>query len=136
MKNLNSENVDYLVVGGYAVIYYGHVRATGDLDVWVAPRAENAEKLARALVQFGFSPETVPAERFTRDGQVFRIGLPPVRIDLLTRVSGLVFEEAYSRRQTVELDGVRVNILDLADLKANKKASGRPKDLGDLDNLP
>lgn len=133
---LNSEKVRYLLLGGYAVNYYGYHRFTGDIDFFIACDRENAERVSSALQHFGFPRESVSAERFTQPGLVHMFGRKPVRIDLLTGPSGLDFEECFSRRIIIDLDGVEVPLISLADLRLNKLASGRDKDLLDLRKLP
>lgn len=133
---LNSAKVEYLLVGGYAVGHYGYPRTTGDMDIWVAATPENAEKLVNVLCQFGFSPTSLRAEMFSTPGQIIRMGVPPLCIDIITAASGVDFNECFPRRSMQSLDGVVTNIIHLEDLKQNKKASGRPKDLNDLENLP
>ncbi len=135
-KLLNLEKTEYLLVGGYAVIHYGYVRATGDIDVWVNPSLTNAQRLVRALVEFGFSKNSLAAETFTQPSKVFQIGVPPLRIDLLTTITGCHFQSCFERRATVVFDPVKVPIISLEDLKSNKQATGRSKDQADLDNLP
>src|SRR5262249_50004472 len=136
LQLLNARKVEYLLVGGYPVSYYGYSRATADIDVWVRVSKMNAERLSRALVDYGFDKANVPPKTFCRRGPMFRIGVPPLRIEILTSISGVTFATCYSRRTTVEVDGVRVNLIALNDLKRNKRASGRLKDLDDLENLP
>jgi hypothetical protein len=136
LQLLHSENVEYLLVGGYAVGYHGHPRATGDIDIWINPTAANAERVASALRQFGFSAATIEARMFEQPHKVFSIGVPPIRIELLTSVSGLQFDETFADRVNTELDGVPVTVISLEKLKANKRASGRLKDLADLESLP
>ena len=136
LQLINSNQVEYLLVGGFAVAHHGYPRATGDMDIWVAANRENESRLAKALVAFGFSARTVSADFALRDNQIIRMGLPPVRIDLLTTVSGLSFTDCYSRGEVKILDEIEVHIISLADLRANKQAAGRLKDLNDLENLP
>ena len=136
LQLLNSEEVEYLLVGGLAVGIYGYPRATGDMDIWIAATASNSAKLTRVLHKFGFSADTIEAENFQRPQQVIRMGVPPVCIDVLTSATGVDFVQCYARRQSIVIDGVEVTIIHPADLKANKKASGRAKDLNDLENLP
>ena len=133
---LNSEKVEYLLVGGYAVIHYGYTRSTGDIDVWINPSAENAQRLVRVLTRFGFSANSVSFEQFTQQGKVFQIGVPPLRIDLLTGITGCDFPSCFVRRSTVEFDSIPVSVIRLEDLKKNKRATGRAKDQADLENLP
>jgi hypothetical protein len=136
LKLLNANRVEYLLIGGYAVGYHGYPRATGDMDVWVAVNPENADRIVVALKQFGFAVPELSAELFLRQNQIVRMGLPPVRIELTTTISGVDFEECYTARVVAELDGIKVSLIDLKHLKINKRASGRYKDLSDLENLP
>jgi predicted nucleotidyltransferase len=135
LQLLNSEKVEYLLVGGYAVGYYGYPRATGDMDVWIAVNPVNADALVRVCRQFGFSAEAVSKQSFLAENKVIRMGIPPVRIDLVTRVDGIEFAQCFNRRILTQLDGVEVNLIGLEDLKANKRAVGRPKDFDDLEHL-
>ena len=134
LQLLNSHEVRYMLVGGYAVGFYGYPRATADMDIWVATDAKNVESVLAALTEFGFA-EVAP-EVFAKEKQVLRMGVPPLRIELLTGVSGVEFENCYSQRAVVNLGGVEVSLIGLEDLKVNKAASGRHKDLNDLEHLP
>jgi hypothetical protein len=133
---LHSHRVKYLLIGGYAVGYHGYPRATNDLDIWIALAPDNAERVVTALRAFGFDLPELSTELFLQDESMVRMGVPPVRIELTTAISGVSFDECYSERIVDTLDGVEVSILDLRHLKLNKKASGRFKDLNDLENLP
>ena len=136
MKLLNSHQVEYLIIGGYAVAYDGYPRATADIDVWVAVTPENTQKVIAVLKEFGFGlPELTP-ELFQTPDQIIRMGIPPMRVEILTGVSGLEFSKCYPQRIVDLLDDVEVNLIDLTNLKINKKAAGRHKDLDDLENLP
>jgi hypothetical protein len=132
---LNSELIEYLLVGGYAVGYYGYPRATGDLDIWIAVTEANAAGMARVLERFGFSKKAAPPELFLKQDAVVRIGMPPLRIDLLTGVSGVDFTECYASRTLAVVDGVEVSVIGLDHLRANKRMAGRAKDVDDLDHL-
>jgi hypothetical protein len=136
LQLLRSEQVEYLLVGGYAVAHYGYPRTTGDLDIWIATNPGNAEKLVTVLQKFGFSAASVSAEMFNQPEQVVRMGVPPICIDVITSASGVEFGACYARRNRQVIDNVDVTIIHPDDLKQNKKASGRPKDLNDLENLP
>jgi len=136
LKLLNSHDVQYLIVGGYAVGFHGYPRATGDLDVWIAQEPQNARNMVNVLHAFGFGSSAVTEELFLKERQVIRMGVPPVRIEILTTVSGVDFSTCYSRTQSTEFDGIGVRIISLSDLKANKRACGRTKDLNDLEHLP
>lgn len=122
-------------MGGYAVAAHGHPRYTADLNIWVWTAAENAAGLLEALTDFGFGAVDLVAADFTEPGRVVQLGYPPVRIDLLTSIDGVEFEECFDRRVDVDLDGLTVPFIGLDDLRRNKAASGRPQDLADLDGL-
>jgi hypothetical protein len=132
---LNSTNAKYLVLGGYAVNFYGHHRSTADFDVWIAVGIQNASRVSDALRAFGFPASTVPPSLFKKKGPIHVFGRKPWRIDLLTEPSGVDFDECYERRIEGEIDGVRVPWISLEDLKANKLASARTKDLADFESL-
>ena len=134
---LLSNEARFLVVGAHALAAHGVPRATGDIDIWFDRAPENADRVFRAMVEFGApaaSMSTTAADLRAPD-MVFQIGLPPRRIDLLTDVSGLNFDEAWSRRIIHRLEGLEIPFLGRADLVQNKRASGRHKDLGDLEAL-
>ncbi len=136
LQLLNSHEVEYLLIGGYAVGYYGYPRPTGDMDVWVAMHQRNAEKLVTVLKEFGFHTPELSISLFITPSQIVRLGNPPLRIEILTTISGVAFEECYAQRTRDVIDGVEINLIGLQNLKVNKKASGRLKDLNDLENLP
>ena len=136
LRLLNSHRVEYLLIGGYAVGYYGYPRPTGDMDVWIAVSSQNATRVVAALVEFGFRAQDVPVALFAEPGKIVRMGIPPMRLEIVTTISGVEFATCYPRRCSVVIDGVTVNIIGLDDLKTNKKASGRHKDLNDLEQLP
>ncbi len=136
LKSFDESGVEYLLVGGYAVGYHGYVRATADLDVWVARSPENARRVVAALKRFGMDVPGLSEGLFLEEANVVRMGVPPFRIEILTSVSGVEFADCYPRRVEATLDGVRISVIDLTHLKANKLASGRAKDLADLDQLP
>ena len=136
LRLLNANRVDYLLVGGYAVGLHGYPRATVDLDVWVRATRDNAERVLRALREFGFdSPELEPT-LFTDTRSIVRFGVPPFRIEVMTSIDGVEFEGCRAQAVEFDLDDVRVPVISLADLKINKRAAGRHKDLADLENLP
>jgi hypothetical protein len=136
LKLLNSHNVRYLLVGGYAVGFHGYPRATGDMDIWIEISESNAEKVSSAFREFGMPDETVPEHIFLEQNKVIRMGVPPVRLEVITSVSGVVFEECYANRVTAEIEDITLHVISLADLKKNKQAAGRHKDLNDLEHLP
>ena len=133
-ESLNARGVEYLVVGGYALAAHGHPRYTGDIDFWVRPSADNLARLLDALMDFGFGSLGLGVSDFDTD-TVVQLGQLPRRIDILTAIDGVAFVECFARREQVELDGVCLNIIGLADFKSNKRASGRLKDLADLESL-
>jgi hypothetical protein len=106
------------------------------MDIWIAIDPVNADRIVTALKEFGFSPPELSPELFMKEWQVIRLGMPPVRIELATTISGVNFSDCYAERVTDWLDGVKVNLISLRHLKANKKASGRHQDLADIENLP
>ncbi|HYJ04319.1 MAG TPA: nucleotidyltransferase [Chthoniobacterales bacterium] len=136
LRLLRSAKIEYLLIGGYAVGHYGFPRATGDLDIWVANHNENATRLVRALREFGFDVPELNESLFQKPQHVVRMGVPPVRLEILSSIDGVDFQDCYPRRETVEMDGVEVDVISLADLKMNKRASGRHQDLNDLEKLP
>ena len=132
---LNQHKVKYLITGGYAVGVYGHPRYTGDLDFWVEATIENGEKLVKVFNDFGLASFNLTAQNFAKPEQIVQIGYPPYRIDVITSIDGVAFEDAYPNKNVVEVDGMQVNFIGLEDLKINKRASGRGKDLEDLKQL-
>lgn len=135
IKLLNSNNVKYLVVGGYAVAFHGYPRYTKDMDIWIWINENNAKKLIKTLEEFGFSSLGLKKEDFLKPEYVIQLGYPPNRIDILTKISGLEFEKCYKSRIKTNMDGITIDFIDLENLKKNKKAIGRFKDLADLENL-
>lgn len=132
---LIKNNVDYLIVGGYAVGIHGHPRYTGDLDIWLNPTVENAKRILQAVNEFGFSSYKLSVEDFTKQGNVIQLGYPPLRIDLLTEIDGVHFDECLKNKLVVDVDDLKVNFISYNDLIQNKKASNRYKDLDDIENL-
>jgi hypothetical protein len=136
LQLLSAHHVEYLLIGGYAVAYHGYPRATADMDIWIALHPHNAEKVVAALKAFGFDLPELSPTLFLKEGQIIRMGVPPLRIEIATSISGVHFEECYAARVIDMLDEVEVNLISLTHLKVNKKAAGRYKDLNDLENLP
>ncbi|MBK8702354.1 MAG: nucleotidyltransferase [Saprospiraceae bacterium] len=132
---LNYHEVQYIVVGGYAVAFHGYPRYTNDIDFWILPNPTNAEKLLTVLRDFGFESLDISIKDFTHPNNVIQLGQPPYRIDLITSVSGVDFQECLSATIESTLDGVPVRFISLEDLKKNKRASGRLKDLNDIEEL-
>jgi hypothetical protein len=136
LKLLNEKDVRYLLIGGYAVGYHGYPRATNDMDIWIALYPDNAERVVTVLREFGFNLPELKPELFMKENAIIRMGVPPMRLEISTGISGVEFDECYASRIVDMLDGMQVNIIDLHHLKINKKAAGRLKDLADLENLP
>lgn len=132
---LNANGVDYLVVGAYAVARYGYVRATGDIDIWVKPTVENAQQVVTVLQQFGLGGLGYTEEDFSQPDTIVQLGVAPLRIDLLTSVDGVDFDQCYIQREIRVLDEVPINFISLTDLRQNKASTGRLKDQLDLQNL-
>ncbi len=134
---LNNFDVEYIVVGGYAVILHGYRRTTGDLDIWVNPTIENHKKLIKAFLKFGLPTTDISEEKFLKDGEVevFAYGIPPVCIEVLKTVKGCDFTQAYSKSQFFDESGLKIRFLHLDTLFQSKKAAGRYKDLDDIEKL-
>lgn len=132
---LNDAGVEYLVVGAHALAAHGHVRATKDLDVWVRASTENAAKVMKALEAFGAPTARVTARDFASPGIVYQIGVAPIRVDILTAIDGVTFEEAWPRRVASRYGERPIAVLSREDLVRNKTAAGRAQDLADLEAL-
>ena len=135
LKLLHSHCVEYLLVGGYAVCYHGYYRTTADMDLWIAVHRQNAAKMVPLIREFGFDVPELSEALFLQKGRIIRMGVEPVRIEVLTEISGCEFAECYSQKVEAMLDGVPVKIIGLADLIKNKLRSGRLKDLDDARKL-
>jgi len=134
IKALNTNHVDYVIVGAFALAYLGYPRYTGDMDIWIRPSGPNARALIQALKDFGMGSLSL-TEHDILSGKVIQIGYPPVRIDLLTSLDGLSAEEVWSSRQTGQFGNFTVNFIGKAAFLKNKKAIGRHKDLADVESL-
>ena len=132
---LNRHKVSYLITGGYAVAVYGYPRYTGDIDVWVGRSVDNARKLVKVFDEFGLSSFGLTEGDFTKEDQIIQIGYPPYRIDILTSIDGVTFKEAFAARNRLTIDGLELLFISRDDLLKNKLASGRARDLDDLENL-
>jgi hypothetical protein len=132
---LNVHSVRYLVVGGYAVAFHGYPRYTKDLDVWIEISPENADNIIKALEEFGFGSLGIKPDDFLEGDQIIQLGYPPNRIDILTTLKKIKFEDCYKERIEIIIQGVKINFIDLENLKQNKRATGRPQDLADAENL-
>ena len=135
LKCLNKAGVDYILVGGWAVNMYGYIRATVDLDVWILADADNAKKVYSAVAEFGAPVSEMKPEEFAEYGMIFQIGVAPCRVDIISKISGVSYADAVTRAVPKTIDGIPVRIISLEDLIANKKASGRAKDLADVEVL-
>ena len=132
LSALSAAGADYLVVGAHAVAAHGFPRATGDLDIWVRPTKENADRVWRALVNFGAPRSQLKAEDFCSPDTVYQVGLAPNRIDILTSIDGVHFDEAWPHRKQTNVDELVFFVIGRNQLLANKRATGRPKDLADV----
>jgi predicted nucleotidyltransferase len=128
--------VRFLIIGGYAVIHHSRPRYTGDLDVWIDSSLENAQRVVSVLIDFGFPPAAVGTEMITEGNKIIRMGFEPMRLELFTSIPGIEFSPCYERRVLVKIGRMQVPFIGLEDLKINKRASGRPKDLQDMEELP
>ena len=135
LKCLNKAGVDYILVGGWAVNMYGYIRATVDLDIWVLADADNAKKIYTAVAEFGAPVSQMKPEEFAEYGMIFQIGVAPCRVDIISKISGVSYTDAVTRAVPKIIDGIPVRVISLDDLIANKKASGRAKDLADVEVL-
>ena len=137
IKALNNQQVEYILVGGYSVILHGYARTTGDIDIWVNPTIDNYKKLLKSFHEFGMTVFDMTEKNFLHNESfdVFTFGRPPVCIDIMKEVKGLDFESAYLHSGLVEVDGLSIRLIDYRDLIKAKRASGRAKDINDIENL-
>ena len=135
LRLLTAKGVDYLIIGGYAVGHYGYVRNTGDFDIWIRLTEENASLTAEALDDFGYAPKEQSLPYLLDPGKILRMGMPPFRLEISTSIDGVEFDACFPRKETVEHEGMIINFIGYEDLIANKKASGRLKDLADVEEL-
>lgn len=133
---LNQNKVKYLVIGGYAVVFYGYVRFTGDVDIWIAADQDNAQNLIKAIDTYGFEVDELKKRDFEKEIIMFSMGADLLKIEITNRISGVKFNDCYPRRMETEIEDLVISFIGLEDLKKNKKWSGRLKDLNDLENLP
>jgi len=136
LRLFNSTGVEYLLVGGYAVNIHGHVRTTNDIDLWVKISPANAARVDQALSAFGFAATSLNADLFLKRNSMVRMGVPPVRIEILTSISGVEFDPCYAERLMVRMEDIEVPVISLGRLRENKASTGRLKDLADLESLP
>jgi predicted nucleotidyltransferase len=135
LRALSAEGVSFLLVGAYAMAAHGYPRATMDIDLWVEPSPANAGAVLRALERFGAPLLDLTADDLQREGTIFQIGIAPRRIDIITSATGLQFAEAYRNSSPVVIDDIEVRIPAIEDLIRNKRATGRTKDLADVEAL-
>ncbi|QEG22030.1 nucleotidyltransferase [Mariniblastus fucicola] len=135
LRALSGAKIDFLLVGAYAVAAHGHPRATGDLDLWVRPSSETAPRVYRVLAEFGAPPHDLTIDDLAKPGMVFQIGVEPSRIDILTAISGVDFDQAWGNRLSIEIDGIELCVIGRDDLIVNIRACGRPKDIADAETL-
>lgn len=132
---LSALDVHFLVVGAFAVAYHGYPRYTADIDLFIERSPQNAERLLQAIHQFGFGDIGLTDQNFLRGDQVIQLGVAPNRIDVMTHISGVTFDEAWESREFGEIGGLRIPFISREMLKRNKAASGRTQDLADLEHL-
>ncbi|MFO7979810.1 MAG: nucleotidyltransferase [Candidatus Aminicenantes bacterium] len=135
LKLLNKHKVKYCIIGAYAVAFYAKPRYTKDMDIFVEPTVDNAKKILEVLKEFGFGDLSITLDDLTREGNIFQLGYEPVRIDLLTKMEGLQFQEVWTNRVTGDYGSEKVNFIGLDDLIKNKRISGRPSDKVDIELL-
>jgi hypothetical protein len=135
LSAFNAQHVDYLVVGAYAVAAHGLPRATGDIDLWIRPSPDNAERVWKALAEFGAPMDRLSLEDLSQPAMVIQLGVAPQRIDVLTSIDGVDFATAWAGRLAISVDGLQISVLGRRDLLVNKRASGRPQDLADIARL-
>jgi hypothetical protein len=133
---LNKHEIEYLLIGGFAVALHGYVRNTVDIDFWINNSKDNARKMVHVMNDFGFGSLNISASDFEKDDVIIQLGYPPHRIDILTSPEGVQFNDCYPKRLIATTsDGVCINYIDLDSLKKNKRAAGRSQDIADIDNL-
>jgi predicted nucleotidyltransferase len=132
---LNEHEVDYMIVGGYALAFHGKPRHTGDLDIWIDISENNAQKMFDVINEFGLSSLGLQKADFLQKGIITQIGYPPLRIDILNEIDGVTFKDAYLNKLIIDVDGLPVNYIGLDDLIKNKQVSGRQRDISDISEL-
>jgi len=132
---LNKYDVNYMIIGGYALAFHGRPRHTGDLDIWIDVSEENAHKMFNVINEFGLASLGLKIEDFLEKGIITQIGYPPLRIDILNEIDGVEFNEAYQNKLIIDIDGLPISYISLDDLIKNKQVSGRQRDLSDVSEL-
>lgn len=135
LRCLNTNDVKFLIVGAYALGAYGYPRATGDMDIWVMATADNSEKLYKALKEFGAPLAQIDEHTFVKQGIIFQIGVAPRRVDIITKIDGVEFEDAYGHRKDINIEGLLIPFISKEDLIKNKLSTGREKDRVDAEQL-
>jgi predicted nucleotidyltransferase len=135
LRLFNENRVEYIIVGAYALAFHGSPRYTGDLDILIKPEKDNAVKILSALEEFGFGSLELDVKDFSRPDKVIQLGVPPVRVDIITSITGVSSEEAFAGKISGEFGDIQVDYMGLEQLIANKRAMGRKKDLADLESL-
>ena len=135
LESFNAHGVEYVLVGAYALAFHGAPRYTGDLDLFVRPTLENARRILAALGDFGFGSLGLAIEDYTAPDRVLQLGVPPVRVDLVTSLTGVTWGEVWAAHTAVTSDGIRIAVIDRASFVKNKRATGRPKDLVDAGRI-
>lgn len=135
LSALSAAGAEYLVVGAHAMAVHGRPRATGDLDIWIRPTPENAERVWSALAEFGAPLHDLDVGEFASPELVFQIGIAPRRIDIMTSVTGISFDEAWPERVVVSIEQVEIPVIGREELVRNKRAVGRPRDEADVAEL-
>jgi hypothetical protein len=132
---LNEHEVDFMIVGGYALAFHGAPRYTGDIDVFIKPDNKNAQLIIKVLEEFGFSSLDLSVEDFQEENNVVQLGLPPVRIDIITSISGVTWEEAEASKEPGKYGDLSIFYIGKSQFVANKRAIGRTKDIADIEAL-
>lgn len=135
LELLNAHKVDYLIVGGYALALHGYPRFTGDLDIYLGIQQDNAKKVLSVLKEFGFGELNLSEKDFTQSDQIIQLGVPPIRIDFITSIDGVEWDTAWANREKGNWEDIPVAYLGREDFISNKRASGRLKDLADIESL-
>ena len=135
LELFNKHRVEYMIVGGYALAFHGAPRYTGDMDIYIKPDPQNGERITAALKDFGFGEVGLSVKDFIYPEKVIQLGVPPVRIDIITSITGVTWDEASTGKQSVSYGGTEVNIIGREQFIKNKKATGRKRDIADLESL-
>lgn len=135
LKLLEENEVEYLLVGGYAVGFHGYPRPTGDIDFWISRSEVNAQRIVDVLVEFGFNSPNLSPALFLLNKSIVRMGVAPFKLEIINHIDGVKFSECYPKRIETVIDGCPIKVIDYNDLLINKKASARPKDINDVIEL-